>query len=66
MKIGKPLPYDTLDELRNRMEQIGPHLVNYGKREGASASEQLSSVHILLTDIFSERYLIDCCLIFRH
>lgn len=31
--IGEPLPYDTLDELRDRMEDIAPHLVRYGTRE---------------------------------
>lgn len=30
---GAPLPYDTLDELRNRMEDIAPHLVRYGQME---------------------------------
>ena len=32
--LGKPLPYDNLDELRNRLGEIAPHLTNYGKREG--------------------------------
>lgn len=31
--IGNPLPYDTLDELRDRMEDIAPHLVRYGRLE---------------------------------
>lgn len=43
--IGKPLPYDTLDELRTRVEQISLHLTNYGKREGTTAT-QLKSVGI--------------------
>lgn len=30
---GQPLPYDNLDELRNRMEDIAPHLVRYGHLE---------------------------------
>lgn len=30
---GAALPYDTLDELRNRMEDIAPHLVRYGHLE---------------------------------
>lgn len=34
--IGKPLPYDTLDELRDRMEEIAPHLVQYGKLQKAN------------------------------
>lgn len=43
--IGYPLPYDTLDEVRERIEKIGPHLTNYGKREGSSL-QQLNSVSI--------------------
>lgn len=34
--VGTPLPYDTLDELRDRLEQISPHLVAYGKRDPGS------------------------------
>lgn len=30
--VGNPLPYDNLDEIRNRLETISPHLVAYGKR----------------------------------
>lgn len=41
--IGSPLPYDTLDEIRERIEKIGAHLTNLGKREGTSF-EQLNSV----------------------
>lgn len=33
---GVPLSYDTLEELRARIEEISPHLVNYGKIEGAA------------------------------
>uniref|UniRef100_T1P997 NADH-ubiquinone oxidoreductase 75 kDa subunit, mitochondrial n=1 Tax=Musca domestica TaxID=7370 RepID=T1P997_MUSDO len=32
---GTPLPYDTLDELRNRLEDIAPHLTRWGKLEPA-------------------------------
>ncbi|XP_058118178.1 NADH-ubiquinone oxidoreductase 75 kDa subunit, mitochondrial-like [Anopheles ziemanni] len=31
--VGSPLPYDDLDELRVRMEEIAPHLVRYGLLE---------------------------------
>lgn len=34
--VGKPLSYDTLDDLRTRLEEIAPHLTNYGRREGSS------------------------------
>lgn len=42
--VGKPLPYDTLDDLRNRLEEIAPQLTNYGRREGTSAGSLSSSV----------------------
>jgi NADH dehydrogenase (ubiquinone) Fe-S protein 1 len=28
--VGTPLPYDNLDELRNRMEKAAPHICQYG------------------------------------
>lgn len=31
--VGQTLPYDTFDELRDRLEDIAPHLVRYGKME---------------------------------
>lgn len=37
---GAPLPYDTLDELRSRLEDIAPHLVRYGRRESANFFKQ--------------------------
>lgn len=46
---GAPLPYDTLDELRNRMEDIAPHLVRYGHMESNNfyaQAEQLVKVRI--------------------
>lgn len=43
--IGQPLKYDTLDELRTRLEQISLHLTNYGKREGTSPA-QLKSTQV--------------------
>lgn len=38
-----PLPYDTIDELRDRIERIAPHLTNYGRRE-RSSFEEVNSV----------------------
>lgn len=32
--VGHALPYDTLDDLRDHIGQIAPHLTNYGRREG--------------------------------
>lgn len=37
--LGKPLKYDTLDELRSRIEKISPHLTNYGKRDGSDTTK---------------------------
>lgn len=45
--IGTPLPYDTLDELRNRVEDIAPHLTRWGKLEPAifqGLADQVASV----------------------
>lgn len=42
--VGHPLPYDTLDDIRGRLEQIAPHLTNYGKREGTPLVSLSASV----------------------
>ena len=45
--VGATLPYDTLDELRNRLEDIAPHLVRYGNLEANNfyaQAEQLVKV----------------------
>lgn len=34
--VGHALPYDTLDDIRERIARIAPHLTNYGRREGSS------------------------------
>jgi NADH dehydrogenase (ubiquinone) Fe-S protein 1 len=41
---GEPLPYDNLDELRNRMEDIAPHLVRYGRLEEANFYAQAEAL----------------------
>lgn len=33
---GVPLPYDSLSEIRGRMNELAPHLTRYGEREEAS------------------------------
>lgn len=44
--LGKPLKYDTLDELRSRIEKISPHLTNYGKRDGSdTAKDSIAAVN---------------------
>jgi NADH dehydrogenase (ubiquinone) Fe-S protein 1 len=50
--VGEPLPYDTLDELRDRMEDIAPHLIRYGEREENnfySEAGQLNRVSLLIS-----------------
>lgn len=44
--VGTPLPYDNLDELRNRVENIAPHLTRWGELEPACftyLSDQVST-----------------------
>lgn len=47
--VGHPLPYDTLDDIRGRLEQIAPHLTNYGKREGTPLVSLPASVSKIMT-----------------
>lgn len=42
--VGLPLPYDTLDDIRDHLAEISPHLTNYGKREGTSLATLPASV----------------------
>lgn len=42
--LGEPLPYDNLDEIRSRMEDIAPHLVKLGKREEANYFKQAAEL----------------------
>ncbi|EDW82878.1 uncharacterized protein Dwil_GK10239 [Drosophila willistoni] len=44
--VSTPLPYDTLDELRSRLEDLGPHLTRLGELEPASLSEAGSQATI--------------------
>ncbi|XP_059472269.1 NADH-ubiquinone oxidoreductase 75 kDa subunit, mitochondrial [Neocloeon triangulifer] len=34
--VGAKLPYDNLDEIRNRLEEVSPNLVRYGDAESAN------------------------------
>ncbi|KAK9739265.1 NADH-ubiquinone oxidoreductase subunit G, C-terminal [Popillia japonica] len=38
--IGAKLPYDTLDEVRDRLEDVAPHLTRYGYSEDANYFKQ--------------------------
>ena len=41
---GVPLPYDDLDEVRDRMAQLAPHLTRYGHLEGANFFSQAATL----------------------
>lgn len=56
--VGAKLPYDTLDEVRFRLEEVAPHLTRYGSAENANyfrQAEQLSKVCIKLYLLLSIR-----------
>lgn len=53
---GQPLPYDNLNELRNRMEDIAPHLVRHGQLEENNFYAQAEAL-IKVSDFF----FIDIC-----
>ena len=38
------LPYDTLDQVRNRLEEVSPNLVRYDDVEGANYFQQASEL----------------------
>lgn len=47
--IGVRLPYDTLEEVRDRLEEVSPNLVRYGAVEEANyfaQAEELAKVSI--------------------
>lgn len=53
------LPYDTLDQVRNRLEEVSPNLVRYDDVEGANYFQQaneLSKVKICLCSVFILAY----------
>lgn len=32
-EIGRPLPYDSLDEVRTRIAELAPHLIKFDSNE---------------------------------
>jgi NADH dehydrogenase (ubiquinone) Fe-S protein 1 len=38
--LGKTLPYDDVDAVRERMAEYAPHLINYGAVESSSLAKQ--------------------------
>lgn len=43
-ELGQPLPYDSIEEIRNRLGELAPHLLKYDGLE-ASGFEDLSTAH---------------------
>lgn len=42
--VGRPLPYDTLDDIRSRMHDIAPHLCRYGRLEKNNYFDQAAEL----------------------
>lgn len=57
--VGAKLPYDTLDELRNRMEDIAPHLVRYGNLEVNNFYAQAAQL-VNVSEFISQRFSTKC------
>lgn len=51
--VGHALPYDTLDDIRERIERIAPHLTNYGRREGSPLETLTGAVSLLAISPFN-------------
>lgn len=47
------LPYDTLDQVRNRLEEVSPNLVRYDDVEGANYFQQASELSKVKTCLFA-------------
>ena len=47
------LPYDTLDQVRNRLEEVSPNLVRYDDIEGANYFQQASELSKVKTCLFA-------------
>lgn len=42
--VGEKLPYDTLNEIRGRLEQVSPNLTRYGEAEEANFYDQAAEL----------------------
>lgn len=38
--VGAKLPYDNLNEVRDRLDEVAPHLIRYGEAENANFFKQ--------------------------
>lgn len=64
--VGEPLPYDTLDEVRDRLNEISPALVAYGQvntnnyyaqaRELAQVSEAIFNILMVTLKTYLIRF----------
>lgn len=50
---GITLPYDTLDQVRNRLEEVSPNLVRYDDVEGANYFQQASELSKVKTYLYA-------------
>lgn len=48
--VDVTLPYDNLDEVRSRLEEVAPHLVRYGNVEPANFFTQALEMAKVCTD----------------
>ena len=42
--LDQPLPYDTLTEIRSRLEDVAPNLTRYGEAEEANYFKQANEL----------------------
>ena len=50
---GMTLPYDTLDQVRNRLEEVSPNLVRYDDVEGANYFQQANELSKVKTRLYA-------------
>lgn len=53
--LGAKLPYDNLTDIRNRLDEVAPHLTRYGEAENANFFKQaqdLAKVWFFETNFF--------------
>ena len=62
--LDQPLPYDTLTEIRSRLEDVAPNLTRYGEAEEANYFKQANElakvreINLRQWTIYSKTYLI--------
>lgn len=67
--VGAKLPYDNLDEIRDRLEEVAPHLTRYGSVEDANyfkQAQQLAQVRLCFGYIIFTCKTIENMMCFIH